>query len=172
VIERVAGFEVLVSALHEGRLAIDAQRFRPTHLVSLLDPWLDGIDLELEPRPEHLVLRFWDSLDGTNPEGFACSQLDQLLAFLRDALALALTSPVRLLVHCHQGHSRSPAVAYLGLALWNGAGRERESFAELRRLVPNPMPNRLIIERADAALERSGALLAPLDEYLARFAIG
>ena len=64
-----------------------------------------------------------------------------------------------LLVHCHAGMSRSPAIALAILAEWLGSGREEEAVAELLKVVPLCTPNSLLVELADKFLGRNGELV-------------
>ena len=64
-----------------------------------------------------------------------------------------------LLVHCHAGMSRSPAIALAILAEWLGSGREEEAVAELLKVVPLCTPNSLLVELADKVLGRDGELV-------------
>ena len=164
-------FRLCVAGLHTLKQAL--ADFRPTHVVSLVNP--DLPDAAFRPGVDgarHLVRRFydvhrdeghrvWQEKEGPNPAHVAA-----IVAFLR--AALAAPPPLRLLAHCHAGASRSTATAYIALALRHGAGRERASFEELLVVTRKPWPNRLMVEMADDLLERDGALLAPLDAYRAR----
>lgn len=163
-----AGLQVHVSSL--ARLLPAAAALRPTHVLSLIDPELPRIALEDPPRPEqHRTLRFRDVLRRDEPGGWSREQMEALLAFLEEVRQAATTRPVRLLVHCHQGQSRSPAAAYLALALHLGAGQERQAFRSMRKAAPHCWPNLLLVEEADALLARQGALVAPLVAFRKRF---
>ena len=65
-----------------------------------------------------------------------------------------------LLIHCHAGMSRSPAIALAILADWLGEGREDEAVKDLLKIAPLCTPNRLVVEIADRMLRRSGRLVA------------
>lgn len=160
------GPEVHVSALALGRLAFDVERLRPTHVLSLVDPEAT-FDVDLRGA-RHRLLRFADTLDPDDPHALTAALLDDALAFARGALAEAALRPVRLVVHCHMGQSRSPALAYVVHALHLGAGREGEAFERMRRATPGCWPNALLIELADAHLGRGGALLAPYAAFRER----
>ncbi len=64
-----------------------------------------------------------------------------------------------LLIHCHAGMSRSPAIALAIIADWLGARREEEALRELLKVVHLCTPNGLIVEIADRVLERKGRLV-------------
>lgn len=56
-------FDVLVSALSQGRLTTDIERFRPTHVLSLLDPGRPAPEIPgFAPGERWETLRFADSL--------------------------------------------------------------------------------------------------------------
>jgi predicted protein tyrosine phosphatase len=163
-------FEVHVSALRQGRLIADAERLHPTHLLSLLNPDHDEPGLSrIAPLAKRHLVRFHDSLVAGKPGGFTRDHLREILAFVEPAIESSRTAPVRLLVHCHHGQSRSPAVAYLALALAFGPGRESEAFEQVRRNTADIWPNSIIIETADAALGREGALVRPLAAFQAKY---
>ena len=76
----------------------------------------------------------------------------------------ALTFPrecgeTSLLIHCHAGMSRSPAIALTIFADWLGEGHEVEAVRELLKIARLCTPNELVIEIADRVLERQGALI-------------
>ncbi len=70
-----------------------------------------------------------------------------------------------LLVHCHAGVSRSPAVAAI-LLCQHAPGREAEAFARLHDVRPQARPNPLVVQIGDEVLGRNGALQNALDGYL------
>ncbi len=153
---------VLVTSLFGGRLARDLAAFAPTHIVSLIDP-----DLEVHRRPVFpadvavFQRNFYDH-DKPGAETADAQTMHALIAYLRD---WAGKPDVRLLVHCHMGVSRSTASAYTALAIFAGPGREAAAFDRLLTFTSKPWPNKLVVELADAALGRDGALVAPLLDY-------
>lgn len=160
-------FEVHVSALAGDRLAADVLRLRPTHVLSLLNPEREAP--ALGPSAERVVLRFGDHLAPGQPDGFDDGHARAILDLVDRLVARSRAEPVRLLVHCHMGQSRSPAVAYAALAVALGPGREQEAFDVVRRRCLHPWPNALIIETFDRALGRDGSLLQPLLDFQARW---
>jgi len=100
-----------------------------------------------------LILKFHD-IDFEHPRWRSPEQkhVVKALQFARSA------SGKRLLVHCHAGLSRSPAIALAVIADRMGKGREEEAMAELASLVPSCVPNMAIVRLADAVLCRGGAL--------------
>ena len=65
-----------------------------------------------------------------------------------------------LLIHCHAGMSRSPAIALAILADWLGEGHEAEAVRELLKIARLCTPNELVIAIADSVLARQGALIS------------
>lgn len=68
-----------------------------------------------------------------------------------------------LLIHCHAGISRSPALGLAVLADWYGPGEEKAALNALLQVRRLCQPNRLIVKYADAVLRRSGKLLDALE---------
>jgi predicted protein tyrosine phosphatase len=109
-------------------------------------------------RQDHLRVLI-DDITEPSP-GFvmpAREHVDEIVRFLR-----ASPPEVPLVIHCHAGVSRSTATALVALAL-DAPGREREAAALLREMAPFAFPNELIVQLADEALERRGALVAALE---------
>lgn len=69
------------------------------------------------------------------------------------------------LAHCAQGISRSTAAVWTMLADHFGAGNERAALEDVLRVRWCAHPNRLMMQYADVALNRDGALERALDEY-------
>jgi predicted protein tyrosine phosphatase len=164
-------FDVSISALVGGRLEADLERLRPTHVLSLIDVAHPELDLARHGLVEHVVLRVEDTVAGRGPDSFAASHLTRVV----DLVArMEKSGPsARLLVHCHHGQSRSPAAAFIALAIALGPGQEREAFKRVVRAAGGrPWPNRLIVEVADEGLGRAGALVRELDRYRDRFRPG
>ena len=109
-----------VSSLAEGRLPSDIADFRPTHIVSLINP---GLGDDRKPRfPDtadvHQVVRYDINSDEADaPDEDA---VHGLIDWLRPVVEARRTGePVRLISHCHQGISRSTAAALIALALYH-----------------------------------------------------
>ncbi|HKA13870.1 MAG TPA: protein tyrosine phosphatase [Myxococcota bacterium] len=134
------------------------EQVRPGRLISLLPAEFQPATPPRLPASDHLRVLIDDV---TEPkEGFctpAREHVEELLRFLR-----ASPLDVSLVIHCHAGVSRSPAAALLALAC-DAPGREREAAELLREAAPFACPNRLLVELADSALGRGGALVAALD---------
>ena len=123
----------------------------PTRAVSLV-----GDDLRFPLPgfgPHHLILRFHDVEEEV--EGFVAPTEDQL----RQALLHMgnLGEADRLLVHCHAGKSRSPALA-IGILVQSGLSPDA-AFEHVRALRPELIPNRLMIRQLDDILDLQGELV-------------
>ncbi len=68
-------------------------------------------------------------------------------------------TPGGVLVHCQAGISRSSAAAAIVLAVLLGPGREVEALRRVYKSQPAARPNARMLELADIALGRSGALV-------------
>ena len=110
-----------------------------------------------------LVLRFDDT--GDKPvEDYLQLLFDHCIPPNRSHVRAALTfarecGETSLLIHCHAGMSRSPAIALAILADWLGDGHEAEAVKELLKIARLCTPNKLVIEIADELLGRQGALM-------------
>lgn len=166
------GFLLRVGGLHT--IDDDLPRFRPTHLIGILDPSMPEPAAYGRHAGEHerLLLRFRDSEVIGVEDGPAAAHVETLVAWIDRALAPAPASSGaaaggRLFIHCHAGVSRSTATAYLALVRQRGVDAAGEAFGDLLRLTRKPWPNRRIVELADAVLGAGGGLLAPVDAYRA-----
>lgn len=163
----MTGFALRVGGLHT--IDRDLPEFRPTHLIGILDPAM--------PAPaahghgahgrEILILRFRDSEVGVEDGGPGPEHVQAVIELADRALAASRQAPVRLLIHCHAGASRSTASAYVALVRRLGLQGIDEAFAELLRITNKPWPNRRIVALADELLRARGRMLAPLDRYRA-----
>lgn len=78
-----------------------------------------------------------------------------------EALRFARTMHTRpVVVHCHAGVSRSPAIALAILADRHGQGAEYQAVHQLYASSPSILPNAGIVALADKVLARQGALIA------------
>jgi predicted protein tyrosine phosphatase len=109
--------------------------------------------------PHHLVLRFHDV--EAEVEGLVAptvKQLRQALAHTKD-----LRPDERLLVHCHAGKSRRPAMA-LGILVQAGMSPSA-ALEHVRTVRPELIPNRLMIRQLDRLLDLQGELVAVVDAH-------
>lgn len=135
-----------------------AERVRPARLISLLP-----ID---EQPPTPLGVRRRDHLrllveDLERPVHGACAPCRQDVAALIRFLRASPPHGV-LLIHCLAGVSRSTAAALVALVV-DAPGRERDAALALRQAAPFASPNRLIVQLADEALQRRGALVEAVE---------
>ena len=130
----------------------------PTRAVSLV-----GDDLRFELRSfgeHHLVTRFHDvEVEGALP--FVAPTMEQAKQVLAHCHGLGPSD--RLLVHCHAGKSRSPAMA-IGILIENGFAPE-EAFALVKATQPMLIPNRLMIRQIDAILKLDGDLIEIISKH-------
>lgn len=139
-----------------------------SHVISIIDPEtpVPRVLTDYDGLRAHRVLRFHDVSraigDARVP---AAEDVAELLSFGAELQALGTSAHV--LVHCHAGVSRSTAAAAILLGQ-HAPGREREVMREVVRLRPIAWPNARMIELADQALAREGALVEALREFRTR----
>lgn len=92
------------------------------------------------------------------------AEVGKALAFGRECLKVCRTQMVHLLIHCTQGASRSPALAYVIAAMALGPGQEKAALKHIIRVRPYASPNRFVVRLADQCLQRNGALEAALQD--------
>lgn len=129
----------------------------PTRIVSLV-----GDDLRFDlPRfgSKHLIARFHD-VETVLP-GFTAPSRDVLEAALNHARDLG--DDDRLLVHCHAGKSRSPAMA-IGILVSAGLSAT-EAMDRVKQLRPFVIPNRLMIGILDEILGQGGRLVRVVKDH-------
>lgn len=129
----------------------------PTRIISLI-----GDDLRFDlPSfgPKHFIARFHDV--ETDTQGYVSPTPATLTAALEHAAGLG--NEDRLLIHCHAGKSRSPAIA-LGILVAAGMTAS-EALIEVKRLRPLVIPNRLMIRILDELLDQKGDLNRVVREH-------
>jgi predicted protein tyrosine phosphatase len=141
------------------RLAATAETVGARSLMTLLSP--TGV---VAPRPQavrpehHLVVGVSDIVapqDGfTQPEA---AHVAQMLAFFR-----SWDREHPMLIHCYAGVSRSTAAAFIGVCALAPGRHEAEIATALRRASPTATPNARLVGLADAALNRSGRMIAAI----------
>lgn len=137
--------------------ALAAER-APSHVLSLLGPALDPPSLvNLEP-DRRLRLLFNDIIEPA--EGLILPSADHIAELITFGRGWDRQAPM--LVHCWAGISRSTAAAYILACDRAGPGREGLLAKRLREASPIATPNPLMIELADAALRRDGAMSAAI----------
>lgn len=78
------------------------------------------------------------------------------------ALVVAHELEGKVLIHCHGGWCRSPAIALAIIAARLGRGRELEAAQLLEKIHPPSHPNSLVVKICDDLLHREGALYRAL----------
>lgn len=129
----------------------------PTRAVSLV-----GDDLRFPLASfgdHHLILRFHDLEEGV--EGFVAPTEEQMREALAHTKDLAVGE--RLLVHCHAGKSRSPALA-IGILVQAGLA-PAAALEKVRAIRPELIPNRLMIRQLDRVLGLGGELVRVVDAH-------
>jgi predicted protein tyrosine phosphatase len=131
-----------------------------THVLSILDPgWSEPTEFDLWERHDRLLLRFHDVIEDQPLGGMTPPNAEHLAAILQFGRKLPVDRPVRLLVHCHAGVSRSTASAVVLLAQREPARDPHDIVAEICRDRPQAWPNLRIIEIGDELLGRRGGLV-------------
>lgn len=122
-------------------------------------------ELRLEDANRQLVLAFNDiDFDDGGPLIAKRHHLEEALRFYRKLKEEQ--GEVALLVHCHVGRARSPAIALALIADELGEGREEEAVDEMLRIAPRALPNLQVLKLADDVLERHGKLKSAwIDRY-------
>lgn len=127
------------------------QQCWPTCIISLVG---DDLRFELPQKgPHHFIARFHDVERAI--AGYIAPDMETLRAGLEHARKL--DDGARLLIHCHAGKSRSPAMA-LGILVAAGLGPEK-AMAKVQSLRPFIIPNRLMISILDEILDQQGELM-------------
>lgn len=124
----------------------------PTIAVSLV-----GDDLRFPLRsygPHHLILNFHDVEEEV--AGYVAPTGDQMRQALLHAFECK-PRDCRVLVHCHAGKSRSPALA-IGILIQAGMSPDA-AFEQVKSIRPQLIPNRLMISQLDQILGLDGKLI-------------
>ena len=136
-----------------------AERLRPSHLITLLDP------TDEMPTPEgilahrHLKLGLNDIVqslpDHTPPDE---QHVREIIAF-----AQSWDRKRPMLIHCWAGISRSTATAFTVACMLTPHGREARIATALRSASPFAYPNLRIVALADNLLSRNGRMVEAID---------
>lgn len=108
-----------------------------------------------------LHTHFFDDDDLGRQEVPVMTHIEAVCDFLRSAMSTP--SPSRLLVHCHAGASRSPAIAFVAYCLMGGT--EEKAFEKMLTLCNKPWPSENVVQIADALLDRNGRMTTALRLY-------
>lgn len=127
-----------------------------THAVSLVDPgsWTPS-SLDVVASTQRLTLWMHDALDATH--GKQAPSLADVHMLCNFADRIDRQEPIHLLVHCHEGRSRSSAAAAI-ILMRLGVGVPTSVFDLILATRCPVWPNWTMIEHGDAALSCGGAL--------------
>lgn len=129
----------------------------PTLAVSLVG---DDLRFPLSSFGQHhLILKFEDV--ERDVAGYTAPKEEHLRMALRHTSSLHEDD--RLLVHCHAGKSRSPAMA-IGILVQSGLA-PTAAFQCVQAIRPELIPNRLMIAQLDRILDLRGELIAIVHEH-------
>lgn len=136
------------------------EKREPSHVMTLLGPETADPLCGSIPAARRLILKFHDitaPMPGYQPPVRAT--VESILAFGKTWDAAA-----PLLIHCWAGISRSTAAAYILACEYAGPGFETVLAAKLRGASPTATPNSLMIALADQILDRSGRMIAAIQD--------
>ena len=160
-------FTLSICGLDE--LSDEMESFRPSHIISILDPDEDRDDPLIFPEEIGVLsLRFYDfhALGGLvgkalsrqgRHEHPSVDHAQSIITFGRE-----IPRGSRVLTHCWAGVSRSTAAAFVLACLHMTADQAMGLIMELR---PGAVPNRLIIKFADRILGAGGKMVSATDDH-------
>ncbi|UTY57079.1 hypothetical protein [Massilia sp. erpn] len=154
--------DIKVSSLIQLKRSV--AEFEPTHIISVLDPDFAAchpLAFGADVKVHHA--HFYDDDDLARQTGSVEAHLAPVLQFLRQEVLSSDSH--RLLVHCHAGASRSPAIAFMTYCL--ALGCEVEAFEQLLKICNKPWPSENVVKIADQMLDRKGRMIAALQAYRA-----
>jgi predicted protein tyrosine phosphatase len=136
------------------------EKYRPTHMVSLLSPE-SMIDTPQEiESPNHLRLGLSDIAAPSKGQSLPeAEHVRELIAFGRN-----WDGRTPLLVHCWAGISRSMAAAFILMCDRAESGAEYAIAKKIRARAAHANPNRLLIRLADRALDRDGRMIDAVED--------
>jgi len=134
-------------------------RTRARHLITVINEHMLLATPRGFSRANHLRLAVHDIIE---PQpGLVCpgpEHVAELISFAR-----RWNHDGSLIIHCHAGISRSPAAAFITLCTLNPHVPELLLAERIRRASPTALPNRRMVELADAALERGGRMMQAIE---------
>jgi predicted protein tyrosine phosphatase len=133
------------------------------HVITIEDQnYEDGLRVRSE-KTTQTVMQF-DDTDLTQGRGKAATK-EEVRYLLMKGREYTTS---KLLVHCHQGQSRSAAIALGIIADRLGKGREAEAVTSVLSIRPTAVCNSLVLRHADGLLGRDGALVKEWEAHLAK----
>lgn len=131
------------------------------HVITIEDAgYEDGLRV-LPGKTTQTVVQF-DDTDLTEGRGKAATKDEVRFLLMKGREHTAS----KLLVHCHQGQSRSAAVALGIIADRLGKGFERDAVTALLAIRPTAVCNSLVLSHADSLLGRDGELVKAWKAHL------
>ena len=134
--------------------------YKPSRVISLLDPGSSFPELGPAYTEKHLRLEFHDVhlpiLTFILP---ARAHIDKFLRFID-----TWNPAESLLIHCQAGIGRSPATAFITACFHNPHADERDIALKLRGACALVRPNELWIRVADDAMGRRGRMISAIRE--------
>jgi predicted protein tyrosine phosphatase len=160
---------IFISGLYEARQNVVAGAF--THAISLVDPdqnMGEFIGAHTAGNVNHLLLRFKDveESDRTELPAHLFPDRNDIRTILKFTENLSATD--LLLVHCHAGISRSPAVA-AGVLCQHGT-TPTDTINKILRLRPHAFPNLLLTTLFDNELGLNGTLIEAVKKFRGDYA--
>lgn len=138
-----------------------ADEWNPNIVLSFLDPNIS--DVEQPVFSSHIIHKKYYFFDQES--------VAETLTLERSIIECLVTCKAlldnnnKILIHCHAGASRSPAMCYVLMCNIVGINKEEYAFKALLQITTKPWPNRRIVEISDSFLRRDGRMLLPLDRY-------
>jgi predicted protein tyrosine phosphatase len=141
-------FDIKIAGIYEAGLLVD--QGWPTKVISLVDP---GTPIPWK-QPDHLIVRMHDITSRQNSRSVIpdWNHLDTVMNFTKN-----IDSGEHLLVHCHQGISRSTAMA-IAVCIQHGMSPEA-AYKYVKQRRDFMMPNMLLINLIDSYWDCDGALV-------------
>lgn len=155
------GLESRLTVSCLARAATVAEQWKPTKVISLLDPGLAADKIPSFPSASHSIFLFFDqeSVEAT-------AHLRQIGRRLHSEIESVYSEQhSRLLIHCHAGASRSTAAALIAICILRPEISGRQAFQHLLKLCTKPWPNRRIIEEMSHDMHQRRELLEAVDLY-------
>ena len=154
---------IIVCGLSEVENVIAARR--PSHMITLLDPW-SMIDTPVGLEPErHLRLGVNDICDPT--DGMVLADEAMVQSVVDFGRTWDESAPM--LIHCWAGISRSTASAFTLACERNPDVGEVAIAQAMRAAAPHAWPNRRIVGLADDLLGRQGRMVDAVNTVMAEY---